>query len=44
VLQGTTMRKSLLNDIEARIANGLKFPIADFVCIYCDENSETGND
>lgn len=32
------------NDIETRIANGLKYPLTDFVCIYCDENSETDND
>jgi hypothetical protein len=31
-----------LNDIETRIANNLKYPMGDFVCIECDERSSDG--
>lgn len=31
-----------LNDINTRIANGLKYPIGDFVCYECDcKNSDS---
>ncbi len=31
-----------LNDINTRVANGLKYPIGDFVCHECDcENSDS---
>jgi hypothetical protein len=32
------------NDVETRVANGLLFPLGDFVCDYCDTHSLTGND
>lgn len=28
------------NDIQTRIENNLKFPLGDFVCLECDQNSE----
>lgn len=28
------------NDIQTRIENNLKFPLGDFICWECDQNSE----
>ncbi len=33
-----------LNDIATRIANNLPFPLGDFVCDFCDQNSLTNNE
>lgn len=32
------------NSIATRIANNLTFPMGDFVCEECDQNSPTGNE
>ncbi len=32
------------NDVITRIDNNLEFPLGDFVCEECDNNSITGND
>lgn len=32
------------NDLQTRIDNGLKFPLGDFVCWKCDQDSENDYD